>query len=45
MNAGRQMGPLPAHVVVDTEVGTAEWFSFERQGAEQIWPPRVPAGA
>jgi Icc-related predicted phosphoesterase len=45
MNAGRQMGPLPAHVVVDTEAGTAEWFSFERQGTKQLWPPRVPAGA
>jgi Icc-related predicted phosphoesterase len=27
-NAGRQIGPIPAHVVVDTDAGTARWWSL-----------------
>jgi len=26
-NAGRQIGPCPAHIILDTEVRTAEWHS------------------
>lgn len=43
VNAGRQMGPVPAHVIVDTDAGTAEWWSFEGRGTAQLWPPRVAA--
>jgi Icc-related predicted phosphoesterase len=25
-NAGKQRGPIPAHITIDTELGTAEWF-------------------
>ena len=32
LNAGRQPGPVPAHIVVDTVDRTAEWSSFEDQG-------------
>jgi Icc-related predicted phosphoesterase len=27
LNAGRQAGPIPSHVVVDTESGEAQWWS------------------
>jgi Icc-related predicted phosphoesterase len=27
-NAGRQIGPVPAHVIVDTDAGDATWFSL-----------------
>jgi predicted phosphodiesterase len=27
-NAGRQMGPVPAHVAIDLETGTARWHSL-----------------
>jgi Icc-related predicted phosphoesterase len=33
-NAGRQIGPIPTHVEVDTEVGTARWWSM--LGTEEI---------
>ena len=25
-NAGKQIGPVPPHVTIDTGAGTAEWF-------------------
>jgi Icc-related predicted phosphoesterase len=32
INPGRQVGPVPAHVTLDTDAGTAEWFGvFETQ--------------
>lgn len=31
-NAGRQPGPVPAHLIVDTGLRTAEWWSFEGSG-------------
>ncbi|HTY72556.1 MAG TPA: metallophosphoesterase [Actinomycetes bacterium] len=31
-NAGRQVGPVPPHITLDTERGTAEWYGvFDRQ--------------
>lgn len=32
LNAGRQPGPVPAHIIVDTGERTADWWSFEAQG-------------
>ncbi len=32
LNAGRQLGPVPAHVVLDTGTGEAQWWSFEADG-------------
>lgn len=32
LNAGRQPGPVPAHIIVDTAERTADWWSFEAQG-------------
>jgi hypothetical protein len=29
-NAGRQLGPVPAHLIVDTDVNEVMWWSFER---------------
>jgi Icc-related predicted phosphoesterase len=34
LNAGRQPGPIPAHIMVDLEENTAEWWSFE--GSDRI---------
>lgn len=31
LNAGRQPGPVPAHLIVDTSDRTASWWSFESQ--------------
>jgi Icc-related predicted phosphoesterase len=25
-NAGKQIGPVPAHITLDTEAATADWF-------------------
>jgi len=33
-NAGRQTGPMPTHVILDTEAQSASWFSME--GAETV---------
>lgn len=33
VNAGRQLGPVPAHVIVDTAVRHAEWWSYEGSDA------------
>jgi Icc-related predicted phosphoesterase len=33
-NSGRQIGPIPAHVIVDTDAGAAAWFSLA--GAESV---------
>jgi Icc-related predicted phosphoesterase len=33
LNAGRQIGPVPAHVVVDTGTRRAEWWTFEGDGS------------
>ena len=32
LNAGRQLGPVPAHLIVDTMDRTADWWTFEGQG-------------
>jgi Icc-related predicted phosphoesterase len=34
LNAGRQPGPIPAHIMIDLEENTADWWSFE--GSDQI---------
>lgn len=33
LNAGRQLGPVPAHVIVDTEARRADWWTFEGQAS------------
>ncbi len=33
-NMGRQIGPCPTHIVIDTNTSTATWYSLE--GNEQI---------
>ena len=33
-NAGKQIGPVPTHIAIDTVAGEAAWFSFE--GAESV---------
>jgi Icc-related predicted phosphoesterase len=32
LNAGRQTGPMPAHIIVDSTERTAEWWTFTDQG-------------
>ncbi len=29
LNAGRQMGPVPSHIELDTWTGLARWISYE----------------
>lgn len=29
LNAGRQSGPVPAHIIIDTAEGEARWWTFE----------------
>jgi Icc-related predicted phosphoesterase len=43
LNAGRQIGPIPAHIVIDLDENTAEWWSFE--GSGQIDLDLQPGGA
>jgi Icc-related predicted phosphoesterase len=31
-NAGRQSGPLPSHVIIDTDAGTADWIGLPEFG-------------
>ena len=31
-NAGKQVGPVPPHITLDTDAGTADWFGvFESE--------------
>ena len=32
-NAGKQIGPVPAHITLDLEAGTAEWFGVYESGS------------
>ena len=46
-NAGRQIGPVPAHVVLDTDAGEAVWNSLagsERAGLDRPMAEREPLG-
>lgn len=36
LNAGRQRGPVPAHIVIDTSDRSAEWWSVEAVGTVAI---------
>jgi predicted phosphodiesterase len=36
-NAGRTSGPIPAHVIVDTDTGTAEWWAPPDSGGIALW--------
>lgn len=38
VNAGAQRGPVPAHAVIDTREGTAQWWSPYGSGEQQLWP-------
>jgi Icc-related predicted phosphoesterase len=37
LNAGRQRGPVPAHIVIDTCVGSATWWSSAGEATVPIW--------
>jgi len=46
LNAGHEWGPVPAHVLVDTDAGTAEWWSATGHDTAQLWEGRgVPEPA
>jgi hypothetical protein len=40
-NPGRQIGPVPTHVVVDTDAGTAMWFSLAGNEVVSLREPLV----
>ena len=39
LNAGRHPGPIPTHLIVDTDAGEAAWWSMEGRGELSLWPP------
>lgn len=43
-NMGKQIGPVPAHIAIETDLGEALWFSLEGGEILQLGPPdAVPA--
>lgn len=40
-NAGRQIGPVPTHIALDTDAAEAAWFSFEGAEAVNLAAPLV----
>jgi Icc-related predicted phosphoesterase len=42
-NPGQQPGPVPTHVILDLEVGTAEWTSATERELVELFPAREPA--
>jgi Icc-related predicted phosphoesterase len=38
INAGRMVGPMPVHAIVDLVAGAAEWWSPYGRGNELLWP-------
>ena len=43
LNAGRQIGPEPAHVVIDLEAGVARWRSLEGEAEVSLDVPSPAA--
>ena len=43
-NPGRQPGPVPAHIVLDLELGSATWSSIEGQESVELFPDATLAG-
>ena len=43
INAGSQRGPAPAHAIIDTDSGMAEWWSPFGTDRAQLWHP-LPVG-
>jgi Icc-related predicted phosphoesterase len=39
INPGRQVGPVPPHVTLDTEAGTADWFGVFDSERISLGPP------
>lgn len=37
VNPGRSQGRVPAHAIIDTATGTAEWWSPHGKGHERLW--------
>ncbi len=36
LNAGRQLGQVPAHIVIDTALGNVDWWSIEAAGSIRL---------
>ena len=43
LNAGRQIGPEPAHIVIDLEAGVARWSSLEGEAEVSLDVPSPAA--
>ncbi len=39
INAGRQIGPIPTHTVIDLDAWSASWWSFEATGDQLLSDP------
>jgi hypothetical protein len=44
INAGHQPGPLPAHVIVDFDAGTAEWYALPERDQVDLSSDSHPVG-
>lgn len=42
-NAGRQIGPVPAHIVIDLQAGTASWYSMMGEESVALDAANAPA--
>lgn len=42
LNAGRQIGPVPAHIAIDLAEGSAEWFSMMGRETLRLEDPAAP---
>jgi Icc-related predicted phosphoesterase len=45
VNAGRQIGPRPSHVIIDLDAWSASWWSFEATGEQALAIDGVDARA
>ena len=43
INAGRQIGPVPAHICIDLEAGTATWLSMMGEESLRLGAAAAPA--
>jgi Icc-related predicted phosphoesterase len=44
VNAGRQIGPMPSHAVIDLDAWTATWWSYDGEAEQSLVAPEPVAG-
>ena len=43
-NAGRQIGPVPTHIILDLTAMSARWISAEEESSRELGPPALIPG-